>query len=167
MWKSPAGIEATVSWAIDLQDHLVDADQDLLNPVGLNCIRQFNGTGIVAWGSRTLSSDPEWRYVAVRRTALFLMESLQRGMQWAVFEPNDQDLWDRIRVNITAFMMSLFRQGAFQGSTPEEAFLVKCDRETNPQDLVDQGVVTAQVAFAPLKPAEFVVIQLSQKTLAG
>ena len=167
VWKSPAGIEATVSGAIDLQDHLVDADQDLLNPVGLNCIRQFNGTGIVAWGSRTLSSDPEWRYVAVRRTALFLMESLQRGMQWAVFEPNDQDLWDRIRVNITAFMMSLFRQGAFQGSTPEEAFLVKCDRETNPQDLVDQGVVTAQVAFAPLKPAEFVVIQLSQKTLAG
>jgi phage tail sheath protein FI len=165
VWKAPAGIEAVVSGAVDIQHHLVDADQDLLNPIGLNCIRQFPNVGIVSWGSRTLSSDPEWRYVPVRRTALFLKESLRRGLQWAVFEPNDQDLWDRVRINISAFMLSLFRQGAFQGATPSEAFLVKCDRETNPQELIDQGVVTAQVAFAPLKPAEFVVIEISQKSL--
>ena len=165
VWKAPAGIEAQVSGAIDLQHQLVDADQDLLNPIGLNCLRSFPNTGIVVWGSRTLAADPEWRYVPVRRTALFLKESLRRGLKWAVFEPNDQELWDRIRINIGAFMLGLFRQGAFQGATPEEAFRVKCDRETNPQELVDQGIVTAQVAFAPLKPAEFVVIEISQKTL--
>jgi phage tail sheath protein FI len=167
VWKAPAGIEALVNGAVDLQHQLTDADQDLLNPIGLNCLRQFPNTGIVSWGARTLASDPEWRYVPVRRTALFLKRSLQRGLQWAVFEPNDQELWDRIRINITAFMLGLFRQGAFQGATPDEAFLVKCDRETNPQELVDQGIVTAQVAFAPLKPAEFVVIELSQKTLVA
>lgn len=165
VWKAPAGIEALVSGAVDVQHRLIDADQDLLNPIGLNCIRQFPNVGIVSWGARTLSSDPEWRYVPVRRTALFLKESLRRGLQWAVFEPNDQELWDRIRINITAFMLGLFRQGAFQGATPDEAFRVKCDRETNPQELVDQGIVTAQVAFAPLKPAEFVVIEISQKSL--
>ncbi len=167
VWKAPAGVEAVVSGAIDLQHQLVDAEQDLLNPIGLNCVRQFPGAGIVSWGSRTLASDPEWRYVPVRRTALFLKDSLRRGMQWAVFEPNDSELWDRIRLNINAFMLSLFRQGAFQGASPEEAFLVRCDRETNPQELVDQGIVTAMVAFAPLKPAEFVVINISQKTLVG
>jgi hypothetical protein len=167
VWKAPAGIEAVVSGAIDLQHALVDADQDLLNPIGLNCLRKFPNVGIVSWGARTLSSDPEWRYVPVRRTALFLKESLRRGMQWAVFEPNDTELWDRIRSNITAFMLGLFRQGAFQGTSPDEAFRVKCDRETNPQELVDQGIVTAQVAFAPLKPAEFVVIEISQKTLVA
>jgi hypothetical protein len=165
VWKAPAGIEATVNGAVDLQHRLIDADQDLLNPVGLNCIRQFPNVGIVNWGARTLASDPEWRYVPVRRTALFLKESLRRGLQWAVFEPNDVQLWDRIRININAFMLGLFRQGAFQGTTPDEAFLVKCDRETNPQELVDQGIVTARVAFAPLKPAEFVVIEISQKSL--
>lgn len=167
VWKAPAGIEAVVNGALETQYRVLDGDQDLLNPIGLNCIRRFPGTGIVVWGSRTLSSDPEWRYVSVRRTALFLKESLRRGMQWAVFEPNDQELWDRIRINITSFMLGLFRQGAFQGASPEEAFLVKCDRETNPQELVDQGIVTAQVAFAPLKPAEFVVIQISQKALVS
>jgi phage tail sheath protein FI len=165
VWKAPAGIEASVTGALDVQHRLVDADQDLLNPIGLNCIRQFPNVGIVSWGARTLSSDPEWRYVPVRRTALFLKESLRRGLQWAVFEPNDQELWDRIRINITAFMLGLFRQHAFQGATPEEAFAVKCDRETNPQELVDQGIVTARVSFAPLKPAEFVTIELSQKSL--
>jgi phage tail sheath protein FI len=167
VWKAPAGIEAVVSGASDLQHRLIDADQDLLNPIGLNCLRQFPNIGIVSWGARTLASDPEWRYVPVRRTALFLKESLRRGLQWAVFEPNDDELWDRIRINITAFMLGLFRQGAFQGTTPDEAFRVKCDRDTNPQELVDQGIVTAQVAFAPLKPAEFVVIEISQKSLVG
>jgi hypothetical protein len=167
VWKAPAGIEATVSGAIDLQHDLVDGEQDLLNPVGLNCLRRFPNTGIVVWGARTISSNPEWRYVPVRRTALFLKESIRRGLKWAVFEPNDETLWGLIRLNINGFMMGLFRQGAFQGSTPEEAFRVKCDRETNPQELIDQGIVTAQVAFAPLKPAEFVVIQISQKALVA
>lgn len=165
VWKAPAGLEATIPGALDLQHRLLDADQDLLNPIGLNCIRQRPGAGIVSWGARTLSSDPEWRYTPVRRTALFLVESLRRGLQWVVFEPNDVELWGRIRSNIESFMLSLHRQGAFQGATPGEAFAVKCDAETNPQELIDQGIVTAQVAFAPLKPAEFVVVLVSQKTL--
>ncbi|WP_437942641.1 phage tail sheath family protein [Sorangium sp. So ce341] len=168
VWKAPAGIEAVVTGALDLQGRpLVDADQDLLNPASLNCLRKFSGTGIVTWGARTLASDPEWRYVPVRRMALFLKESLRRGLKWAVFEPNDQELWDQIRTNITSFMLGLFRQGAFQGATPDEAFRVVCDRSTNPQDKVDAGIVTAQVAFAPLKPAEFVVIEISQKSLVA
>jgi phage tail sheath protein FI len=169
VWKAPAGVEAVVSGAIGLQHDLRDADQDQLNPIGLNCIRQFPGAGIVTWGSRTLASesDPEWRYVPVRRTALFLKGSLRRGLQWAVFEPNDEDLWAQIRLNVTAFMLGLFRQGAFQGATPDEAFLVQCDRDSNPQELVDQGIVTTRVAFAPLKPAEFVVVELSQKALVS
>ena len=165
VWKAPAGLEATIPGALDLQHRLLDADQDLLNPIGLNCIRQRPGAGIVSWGARTLSSDPEWRYTPVRRTALFLVESLRRGLQWVVFEPNDVELWGRIRSAIESFMLSLHRQGAFQGATAAEAFAVKCDAETNPQENIDQGIVTAQVAFAPLKPAEFVVVQVSQKTL--
>lgn len=167
VWKAPAGLEATLPGALGLQQPLLDPDQDLLNPIGLSCIRDRPGAGIVSWGSRTLSSDPEWRYIPVRRTALFLKESLLRGLQWVVFEPNDVELWQRIAANITAFMLSLHRQGAFQGATPDEAFAVKCDRETNPQELVDLGIVTAQVAFAPLKPAEFVVVQISQKSLVA
>ncbi len=165
VWKAPAGIEAVVSGAIGLQWQVIDAEQDILNPAGLNAIRQFPGTGIVCWGSRTLASDPEWRYVPVRRLALFLKTSLQRGLQWAVFEPNDAELWSRIRVNIQSFMLGLFGQGAFQGASPDEAFNVMCDRATNPQERIDAGIVTARVAFAPLKPAEFVVIEIVQKTL--
>ena len=167
VWKAPAGLEATISGSVGLQFDVLDRQQDLLNPVSLNCLRLFPGAGIVSWGARTLSSDPEWRYVPVRRTALFLKESLRRGLQWAVFEPNDDELWDRIKLNITGFMLGLYDQGAFQGATPDEAFSVACDRSTNPQYLVDQGIVTARVAFAPLKPAEFVVIQVSQKTLVS
>jgi phage tail sheath protein FI len=165
VWKAPAGIETTVPNAVGLQARVLDSDQDLLNPASLNCLRQFPGVGIVSWGSRTLAADPEWRYVPVRRMALFLKESLRRGLQWAVFEPNDEELWGRIRINIEAFMMTLFRQGAFQGGTPDEAFVVQCDRATNPQENVDAGIVTAKVAFAPLTPAEFVVIEISQKSL--
>ena len=165
VWKAPAGIDSIVNGAVDVQHQLVDADQDLLNPIGVNCIRQFPGIGIVNWGARTLAADPEWRYINVRRMGLFLKTSIKRGLYWAVFEPNDQELWDRIRININAFMLGLFRQRAFQGATPDEAFVVKCDRETNPQELIDQGIVTAQVAWAPLKPAEFVVIEISQKSL--
>ncbi|RKG56008.1 hypothetical protein D7X30_26100 [Corallococcus sp. AB011P] len=165
VWKAPAGIEASLANALGLQYPVIDAEQDLLNPVSLNCLRQFPGVGLVSWGSRTLGPEPEWRYIPVRRTALFLKESLRRGLMWAVFEPNDEELWGRIRVAIESFMLGLFRQGAFQGSTPEEAFSVVCDRSTNPQENVDAGIVTAQVAFAPLKPAEFVVIEISQKSL--
>jgi uncharacterized protein len=165
VWKAPAGIEASVPEAVGLQYQVIDAEQDLLNPVSLNCLRQFPNVGIVSWGTRTLSSDPEWRYVPVRRMGLFLKESLRRGLKWAVFEPNDEELWGRIQINIKAFMMTLFRQGAFQGATPDEAFVVICDRSTNPQENVDAGIVTARVAFAPLKPAEFVVIEISQKSL--
>lgn len=165
VWKAPAGIEASVPNSVGLQALLLDSDQDMLNPASLNCLRQFPGVGIVSWGTRTLSADPEWRYVPVRRMGLFLKESLRRGLKWAVFEPNDQELWGRIKINIEAFMMTLFRQGAFQGGTPDEAFSVQCDRSTNPQENVDAGIVTAKVAFAPLKPAEFVVIEISQKSL--
>jgi phage tail sheath protein FI len=165
VWKAPAGIEATVPEAVGLQYQVIDAEQDLLNPISLNCLRQFPNIGIVSWGTRTLSSDPEWRYVPVRRMGLFLKESLRRGLQWAVFEPNDDELWARIAINIKSFMMTLFRQGAFQGTTPDEAFSVVCDKTTNPQENIDAGIVTASVAFAPLKPAEFVVIQVSQKSL--
>lgn len=167
VWKAPAGIEAALGGSLDLQVKVRDTDQDLLNPVGLNCVRQLAGAGIVTWGARTLASDAEWRYVPVRRTALFLKESLRRGLLWAVFEPNDVPLWDQIRTNITSFMLGLFRQGAFQGSRPEDAFEVRCDRSTNPQELVDAGIVTAKVSFAPLKPAEFVVIEISQKSLVS
>ena len=165
VWKAPAGLEARIPGALDLQHRLQDPDQDQLNPIGLCCLRERPGAGVVSWGARTLSPDPEWRYTNVRRTGLFLMESLRRGLQWVVFEPNDFTLWGRIRSTVEAFMLGLHRQGAFQGATPAEAFAVKCDAETNPQELIDQGIVTVQVAFAPLKPAEFVVVQISQKTL--
>jgi phage tail sheath protein FI len=167
VWKAPAGIESTVTGALGLQESVQDADQDILNPFSVNCLRAFPGTGIVAWGARTLSSDPSWRYVSVRRTALLIKESIRRGIQWAVFEPNDQNLWDQLRTNISSFMLGMFRQGAFQGATPDEAFRVRCDRSTNPQERVDAGIVTAQVAFAPLKPAEFVVIEITQKSLVS
>jgi phage tail sheath protein FI len=150
-----------------LQSQLIDADQDLLNPVGVNCLRQLSGAGTIVWGARTLAPNPEWRYTSVRRMALFLKRSLRRGLVWAVFEPNDQELWDQIRISINGFMLGLFQQGAFQGESPGEAFLVQCDRETNPQELIDQGVVTARVSFAPLKPAEFVTVELSQKSLVS
>jgi phage tail sheath protein FI len=122
----------------------------------------------VSWGARTLhGSDQqasEWKYIPVRRTALYIEESLFRGLQWAVFEPNDEELWSQIRLNVNAFMQTLYRRGAFQGATPMQAFFVKCDRDTNPQENIDQGIVTVQVGFAPLKPAEFVIVQISQKT---
>ncbi|HEX3209247.1 MAG TPA: phage tail sheath C-terminal domain-containing protein, partial [Geminicoccaceae bacterium] len=122
--------------------------------------------GIVVWGARTLATraDPEYRYIPIRRLAIFLEQSIYNGIQWAVFEPNDEDLWASLRLNIGAFMMTLFRQGAFQGSTPAQAFFVKCDAQTNPQDQINAGIVTVLVGFAPLRPAEFVVIRISQKT---
>lgn len=163
VWKAPAGVEATVSGVVGLAYDLTDVRQGKLNELKVNCFRRFPGAGIVAWGARTYSADPEWRYVPVRRTAIMLRVSLYNGLQWAVFEPNDEELWAQIRMNVTAFMLTLFRRGAFQGATPSQAFFVKCDRETNPQEEVDQGIVNLLVGFAPLKPAEFVVVKISQK----
>jgi len=166
VWKAPAGTEANLGGAVGLAGLMNDAQQDTLNPIGANLIRFFAASGIVVWGARTLAtrSNPEYRYVPVRRLAIFLERSIYNGIQWAVFEPNDEPLWSSLRLNIGAFMMNQFRAGAFQGSTPAQAFFVKCDAQTNPQSQIDAGIVTALVGFAPLKPAEFVVIQISQKT---
>jgi uncharacterized protein len=166
VWKAPAGTEANLGGAVSVARQISDAEQDTLNPIGVNAIRFFPASGIVIWAARTLAtrSDPEYRYVPVRRMAIFLERSIANGIQWAVFEPNDEDLWASLRLNIGAFLMTLFRAGAFQGDTPSKAFFVKCDAQTNPQDQIDAGIVTVLVGFAPLRPAEFVVVRISQKT---
>ena len=165
VWKAPAGTEANLGGAVGLVADTTDAQQDFLNPIGVNVIRQFPASGIVIWGARTLAtrSNPEYRYVPVRRTAIFLEQSIYNGIQYAVFEPNDAGLWSSLRLNIGAFMLLQFRAGAFQGRTPGDAFLVKVDETTTTQQDIDAGVVNILVAFAPLKPAEFVVLKLTQK----
>ena len=125
-------------------------------------VRRFAAAGIVNWGARTITSDPEWTYLSVRRVAIMIRVSIYYGIQWAVFEPNDEELWSQLRLNITSFMMTLYRQGAFQGKTPREAYFVRCDNTTTTQDDIDNGRVNIVVGFAPLKPAEFVVIQIQQ-----
>jgi hypothetical protein len=169
VWKAPAGTEATLTGVQGLVYKLTDAENGALNPLGLNCFRNFPIYGNIAWGSRTLvgadAEGSEWKYVPVRRTALYIEESLFRGTKWVVFEPNDEPLWAQIRLNIGSFMHGLFRQGAFQGKTPREAYLVKCDKETTTQDDINKGIVNILVGFAPLKPAEFVIIKIQQ--LAG
>jgi len=166
VWKAPAGVEAGVAGITDVAVKLTDEQNGFLNKNGINCIRSFPVYGIVNWGARTLVGaddiGSEWKYLPVRRMALFLEESLYRGTKWVVFEPNDEPLWSQIRLNLTAFMMSIFRQGAFQGTKPSDAFFVKCDKETTTQDDINKGIVNILVGFAPLKPAEFVVIKISQ-----
>ena len=166
LWKAPAGQEAVLNSVSQLEVPLTDAENGELNPLGVNCLRSFPAAGRVVWGARTLQGNDrlasEWKYVPVRRLALFLEESLYRGTQWVVFEPNDAPLWSQIRLNIGGFMNTLFRQGAFQGSSPREAYLVKCDAETTTQNDIDNGIVNIVVGFAPLKPAEFVVIKIQQ-----
>jgi uncharacterized protein len=166
VWKAPAGSDASLNGATGLAITISDAENGQLNPRGINCLRTLPVYGNVVWGSRTLHGDndrgSEWKYVPVRRTALFLEETLYRATQWVVFEPNDEPLWAQIRLNIGAFMQTLFRQGAFQGRTPKEAYFVKCDRETTTQADINLGIVNIVVGFAPLKPAEFVVIKLQQ-----
>jgi phage tail sheath protein FI len=166
VWKAPAGLDASLNGVPALQLALTDAENGQLNPLGVNCLRSFGVAGRVVWGSRTLRGADqladEWKYVPVRRTALYIEESLFRGTKWVVFEPNDEPLWAQIRLNVGAFMHNLFRQGAFQGTTPREAYFVKCDKETTTQNDIDLGIVNIVVGFAPLKPAEFVVIQLQQ-----
>jgi Bacteriophage tail sheath protein len=166
IWKSPAGIDAALSGASGLAVNLTDAENGMLNPLGINCLRTFPIYGNVVWGARTARGADqiadEYKYLAVRRTALYIEESLFRGTKWVVFEPNDEPLWAQIRLNVGAFMHSLFRKGAFQGTTPKEAYLVKCDKETTTQDDINKGIVNILVGFAPLKPAEFVILQIQQ-----
>jgi phage tail sheath protein FI len=166
VWKAPAGLDATLRGVSALSSKLTDGDSGVLNPLAVNCLRAFPVNGRVVWGSRTLvGADQlasEWKYLPVRRTALFIEESLFRGTQWVVFEPNDAPLWAQIRMNVGAFMQNMFRQGAFQGTSPREAYFVKCDSESTTQADIDNGIVNIMVGFAPLKPAEFVVIKLQQ-----
>ncbi|MFJ8109049.1 phage tail sheath subtilisin-like domain-containing protein [Streptomyces sp. NPDC096132] len=158
--KAPAN--EVVRGAVDLEIQITRGEQDLLNPIGVNCIRAFPGRGIRVWGARTLSSDPAWRYLNVRRYFNYLEESILIGTQWVVFEPNDHALWARIRRNISAFLVNEWRAGALFGARPEEAFYVKCDEETNPPESVDVGRVVCEIGIAPVKPAEFVIFRLAQ-----
>ncbi len=169
VWKAPAGIDATLNGSADLSVKLNDPENGELNPLGLNCLRSFPSIGRVAWGSRTVRGSDivadDYKYIPVRRTALYIEETLYQALKWVVFEPNDEPLWSQIRLNVGAFMQDLFRKGAFQGKTPDQAYFVKCGSDTTTQNDVDLGIVNIKVGFAPLKPAEFVVIQLEQ--LAG
>lgn len=166
VWKTPAGIEAGLNGVLELDTKLTDAQNGTLNPLGINCLRTFPIYGNIVWGGRTLEGadqmGSEWKYLAVRRLALNIEESLFRGTKWVVFEGNDEPLWAKIRLNVGAYMQSLFRQGAFQGTDPKDAFYVKCDKETTTQDDINKGIVNIEVGFAPLKPAEFVVIKIQQ-----
>lgn len=166
VWKAPAGLDAALNGVQDLQLNLNDLQNGQLNPLGINCLRSMGVNGRVVWGARTLrgadASADEYKYLPVRRLALFLEESLYRGTQWAVFEPNDEPLWGQVRLNIGAFMQGLFRQGAFQGASARDAYFVKCDSQTTTQADINLGVLNVIVGFAPLKPAEFVVIKVQQ-----
>ena len=164
VWKAPAGTEASISGASGLAVELTDIQQGNLNRLNVNVIRRFDSAGIVSWGARTVSSDPEYKYVSVRRTAIMMRKSIYDGIQWAVFEPNDHRLWSSLRLNIDSFMNGLFRSGAFQGEKASDAYFVRCGLgDTMTQGDIDRGQVTVLVGFAPLKPAEFVVVRIQQK----
>jgi uncharacterized protein len=166
VWKAPAGTESRASGVRALTVPMTDRENGLLNPLGLNCVRTFPVVGPVVWGARTLEGadmlTSQWKYVPVRRTALMIEESLHRGLKWVVFEPNDERLWSQIRLNVGAFLHTLFQQGAFQGTSARESYFVKCDRSTTTQDDINRGVVNVLVGFAPLKPAEFVIVKIEQ-----
>jgi len=166
VWKAPAGTDASLAGVSGLRTVLTDLENGELNIRAANCLRNFAVYGNVVWGARTLRGNnevgSEWKYVPVRRLALFIEESLYRGTKWVVFEPNDEPLWAQIRLNVGAFMHDLFRQGALQGTTPREAYFVKCDKETTTQNDINLGIVNIVVGFAPLKPAEFVIIKIQQ-----
>jgi phage tail sheath protein FI len=166
VWKAPAGIAVQIGGISELALRMSDAENGRLNPVAINCLRSLPVVGNVVWGARTFIGDDEsasqWKYVPIRRLALYIEESLYRGTQWVVFEPNDEPLWAQVRLNVGAFMHTLFRQGAFQGTTASDAYFVKCDKDTNPQADIDAGILNVIVGFAPLKPAEFVVIKIQQ-----
>ncbi len=158
--KAPAN--EVIRGAMGLEMQITKSEQDILNPIGVNCIRAFSGRGIRVWGARTLSSDASWRYINVRRLFNFVEKSIEMGTQWIVFEPNDADLWARIRRDITAFLTNVWRTGALFGASPAEAFYVKCDAETNPPAVRDVGQVVIEIGMAPVKPAEFVIFRISQ-----
>jgi phage tail sheath protein FI len=166
VWKAPAGIDAGLADAADLEVVLTDRENGLLNPVGINCLRSFPTIGMVVWGARTLRGadilEDDYKYLPIRRLAHYIEESLYRGTKWAVFEPNDEPLWAAIRLSIGSFMQDLFRKGAFQGTSARDAYFVKCDNTTTTANDQDLGIVNAVVGFSPLKPAEFVVLQIQQ-----
>ncbi len=166
VWKAPGGVGSRLAGSSGLTVALTDLENGNLNPLGVNCLRMFSAFGTVIWGARTLRGNDaaasEWKYVPVRRFALFLESSLYAGTQWVVFEPNAAPLWDQIRLSVGAFTDALFRQAAFAGASAREAYFVKCDAETTAQSDIDQGIVNIVVGFAPLKPAEFVVIRIQQ-----
>ncbi len=170
VWKAPAGLETSLLNTTGVVDEgvMTDMRQGTVNALGVNVLRSFPGSGTVVWGARTITQSTafeQWHYVPVRRTALFIEQTLLRNLGWVVFEPNDEPLWSTIRLSVSGFMLSLFRQGAFQGSSPSQAFMVKCDATTTRQEDIDNGKVIIVVGFRPLKPAEFVIIQITQ--LAG
>jgi phage tail sheath protein FI len=158
--KAPAN--EVVRGAVSLEVQITKNEHDLLNPIGINCIRSFPGRGIRVWGARTLASDPAWQYLNVRRYFNYLEESILNGTNWVVFEPNDDALWAKIRRTISAFLAMEWRKGALFGLSPDEAFYVQCDRETNPAEAIDLGQVLCLVGVAPVKPAEFVIFRLAQ-----
>ncbi len=161
VWKAPAN--EAVRGIVRLESDITNGEQDLLNPEGVNCIRSFGSYGTKIWGARTLAkTDPSWRYINVRRLFNFIEESIQRGTQWAVFEPNDYDLWQRVKRNISSFLRGLWTQGALVGATPEQAFYVLCDDSNNPPSSVDEGRLIVEIGIAPVKPAEFVIFRISQ-----
>jgi uncharacterized protein len=166
VWKAPAGIDASLTGALGLQYVLTDLQNGSLNTLGVNCLRQFPNFGEVVWGARTIAGSDalgsEWKYVPIRRLALFLESSLYSGTQWAVFEPNAEPLWGQVRLSIGTFLQGLFLQGAFAGTTPQQAYFVKCDADNNPPSSTALGILNIAVGFAPLYPAEFVVIQIQQ-----
>lgn len=163
--KAPAN--EVVRGALETVSQVTKGEQDMLNPIGINCIRSFTGRGLRVWGARTLSSDPAWRYVNVRRLFNFIEKSIEGGTQWVVFEPNDADLWARVTRDITAYLTGVWRDGMLFGSSPAQAFYVKCDAELNPPDVRDRGQLIIEIGLAPVKPAEFVVFRLSQWSGGG
>ncbi len=168
VFKAPAGIaDGFLNSVVDIEQLITKGEQDVLNPLGVNVIRKFPDSGIVIWGARTLSNIAEWRYVSVRRLMLFLEESIDQGTQFVVFEPNDPVLWGNVKRTLTAFLTRVWRDGALFGATPEEAFFVKVDGENNPPEVRDAGQLIVEVGVAPVKPAEFVIIRISQQTQAG
>jgi phage tail sheath protein FI len=166
VWKAPAGSEAVLLGVAELDYGLTDAETATLNALAVNCLRTFPALGTLCWGARTLAGadqEPsEWKYVPVRRLALFIEESLDRGSRWAVFEPNDESLWAQLRLSVGAFMDDLFRQGALQGGSPDDAYFVRCGADTTTQADIERGVLNILVGFAPLRPGEFIVISLEQ-----
>ena len=160
MWKAPAN--EVVRGALDVEMNITKAEQGLLNPIGINCIRPFGTRGIRVWGARTLSSNTDWTYINVRRLFNMIETAIMNGTQWAVFEPNDIKLWEGLKRTVSAFLRGLWRDGALFGATAEQAFYVKCDAETNPPESIDQGKVVVEVGIAPVKPAEFVIFRIAQ-----